>query len=330
MAASQPTSGTVRSHSFSRHLLLSANRDAIETGRSLISWWHDRRAEILSRTFPLTRPKGSLVAMDCFYDRLGADCASVMGCLQSARFTIELNQKAGARFVVDLPRILAQHCSWTRTDGDRGGFDYTPIFRQREGGENPEPPSTEAVDFRLEGLEWQILRVDIRDFVRAIPMMRPVSRLMSRRIREAALISVIPELCDPLIPAASEKVAETAFGYAFLPLAPEPNIFGFGPGHFRSAVKQFHFVLRPDRSLEIRLAFIVSPRSEKIISIRGFDPVYSIVDVIDRIAFRGFGLSSRFHDRMDAVMLGLHGQVHQNLLADLEPFWTKGVPVPGP
>jgi hypothetical protein len=263
--------------------------------------------------------------MDCFYDRFGAGCPSVMGCLQSARFTVDMDSEAGARFVADLPGVFAQHCSWIRIDGDRGGFGYTPILRQREEAGDPEPPSTEAVDFRLDGLEWQLLRVDIHDFVRAIPMMRPVSRPMSRRIREAALITVIPELFDPLIPAASEKVAETAFGYAFLPLAPEPNIFGFGPGHFRSAVKQFHFVLHTDLSLEIRLAFIVSPRSEKIMSIRGFDPVYSFVDIVDRLAFRRLGLSARFHDRMDAVMLGLHGQVHQNLLADLEPFWTRGV-----
>ncbi len=261
--------------------------------------------------------------MDCFYDFLGDGC-SVMGCLQRARFEMGIDSNAAARFVEELPTTFARYSSWKRKDGDRGGFSYAPVLARRTGADAPESPPSGEADFGLGGFEWKLLRVDIHDFVRAIPMMRPVARPMSRRVREAALITVIPALSQPLIPAGEVVVAEVAFGYAFLPLAPEPNIFGFGPGHFRSAIKQFHFALMADRTLEIRLAFIVAPRSEKILDLRGFDPVYSVVELLDLLTLRSIRLSRRFHDRMDAVMLRLHGRVHQNLLEEMAPLWANG------
>jgi hypothetical protein len=304
-------------------VLLPANRHAIETGDDLLDWWNRRRGGALSRIFPLRKPSGSLAAMDCFYDSLDDGC-SVMGCLQRARFKMGVDLSEGTRFVAELPAAFARHSTWKRANGDRGGFTYTPVLVQRSGVDAAEVPPSRLVDFDLSGFEWKLFRVDIHDFVRAIPMMRPVARPMSRRVREAALITAVPGLSQPLIPVEDASVAEVAFGYTFLPLAPEPNIFGFGPGHFRSAIKQFHFTLLPDRTLEIRLAFIVAPRSEKILDLRGFDPVYGLVELLDRLSLARIGLSRRCHDRMDAVMLGLHGQVHQNLLEDMAPFWAGG------
>jgi len=234
-----------------------------------------------------------------------------------------VNLSEGTRFVAGLPAAFARHSNWTRADGDRGGFTYTPILAQRPGADAVDVPISEQVDFDLSGFEWKLFRVDIHDFVRAIPMMRPVARPLSRRLREAALITAVPKLSEPLVPIEGASVTEVAFGYTFLPLAPEPNIFGFGPGHFRSAIKQFHFALLADRTLEIRLAFIVAPRSERILDLGGFDPVYGLVELLDRLSLGSIGLSRRCHDRMDAVMLGLHGQVHQNLLDDMAPFWAS-------
>lgn len=239
-----------------------------------------------------------------------------MGCLQRARFPLPPGNGLRGR-IDEIPRRFAAQSSWKRSPRESGGFAYKPLLQKRLGEDRCEPSPPEAtVDFGLEGLEWLVTRVDILDFVRTVPALAPVARLMSRIVREAAIVVVHRDFAS--IPDIRGEGPGCSFGYSFLPIAPEPSPFGFGPGHFGAAIKQFQFSCTPEGEFEISLAFIVSPRSEKVLNLYGFDPVYAMIDLVDRLSFRRFQVSRRLHDRLDAVMLRLHGKVHHRLLVDME------------
>ena len=216
--------------------------------------------------------------------------------------------------------------TWTHPDGSAAGFGYTPLVYETrtEGGHGGFGP---ASDFRLEQVDrdysWAVLQVDIHDFVRSFPPARPFARQLSSRIRESAYVVTHPNYSTPVSPAPPGSVAESRFGYSFLPTTVEPNFFGFGPGRFQAAIKQFRFLLLDNGDLEIRLSFIVAPRSQKVLYLWGFDPVYTLVHLINAVTLGVFKIRRRAHDRLDAVMLSLHGNVHQNLLDGMRSIWEE-------
>lgn len=298
---------------------------ALDTGRSLMQEYLELERQGFPR-FELEAPHGSLRAMEGYFGRR-RDGTTVMACLQSAGFAAssvadtELSLK-------EAPRVYRERCSYFHPDGSRAGFTYTPLILQRTGSPAPEAARIDDVDFLLPGMDWLVLRVDIHDFVRGIPALRRWARSLANVVKEAALVVVHRDFACSAVPPSSGVVAETAFGYSFLPLAPEPNIFGFGPGHFGAAVKRFRFQLRSDGGLNIELLFVVSPRSEKILNLRGFDPVYAGIRWIDRLTFRRLGLEAAAHRRFDEVMLRIHGRVHHLLLDGLRGEWERRQWVP--
>ena len=301
--------------------LLGATRAALASGDQLMQWWRTQNRGESLPTFPLVRPSRSLVEMSGFYSRTADGETPVMGCLQRARLGVPSSNSVFDS-LKSLPGQFASLCAWTRPDGGRGGFTYTPLLRQRTGVETPEPASPEeAVDFGLQELDWLVARVDIHDFARAIPLLAPISGMASRFVREAAMVVVHRNYRSRTD--CRGQAQGCCFGYSFLPLAPEPSPFGFGPGHFGGAIKLFEFTRSEEGALEVSLAFIVSPRSEKVLDLAGFDPVYSTIELLDRLTFRGLRLSRRAHDRLDAVMLRLHGVVHHRLLTEMAQRWAE-------
>lgn len=289
---------------------------ALNTGNDLMTWWNGRQGENSLQTIPLVRPAASLLEMSGFFSLIADGGQSVMGCLQRTHLGGSFRDAVEGRFEA-IPKRFASLCRWERRAGEQGGFTYTPLLRKRLGEDTPETvPAGTPLDFSLEGLDWLVARVDIHDFVRAVLPLAPLAGLLSRVVREAAFVVVhrnfaVRETASPGRPFCS-------FGYSFLPVAPEPSPFGFGPGHFGAAIKQFRFSESGDGGLEVSLAFIVSPRSEEVLDLGGFDPVYSISELADRLSLRKFNLGPRIHDRMDASMLRLHGKVHHRLLVDME------------
>ena len=288
---------------------------ALKGGERLLSGWLGARGRSSLRTFPLARPGGPLLEMTGFCTPASGEARSVMGCFQRCRLDRIFMGPHPVR-VEEFPLHFSSLCQWERSDGARGGFSYTPLAQKRIGVSTPECLSgRNPVDFSLNGLEWLVARVDIHDFVRAIRFLSPFAGPLSRVVREAAVV-VVHRSFGVVASAESEREA-CSFGYAFLPVAPEPSPFGFGPGHFGAAVKQFRFAPTADGGFEVSLLFLVSPRSEKVLDLGGFDPVYTTCELLDRLLFRKLGLSRRAHDRLDASMLRLHGRVHHRLLVEL-------------
>lgn len=308
---------------FSFETYVEAARSALATGRDLMEEYLDWEREGLS-LFPLVPPKASLHAMEAYFtNRRNGE--SAMGCLQIARFPAPTGSRFPIMPLAEAPNVYRDHCRYQRPNGRIGGFTYTPVIRKRLGAGEPEPAHANDLDFTLPGLEWLVVRVDIHDFVLGIPLLRPFAGPTSRFVKEAALLLVHRDFGRTLLPPASDLREQSLFGYSFLPLAPEPNPFGFGPGNFGAAVKRFRFMLRADGGLDIELMFTVSPRSRMILNLNGRDPVYGAIHWLDRITGEILGLGRRAHDRFDRVMLSIHGRVHHRLLDDISPAWENRI-----
>lgn len=171
--------------------------------------------------------------------------------------------------------------------------------------------------------EWVVLQVDILDFIRSFPGIGRFAKFFSRFIKEAAYILIHPKFSAPALPETEATLTRLCFGYSFLPCAAHPSFFGFGPGRFGTAVKQFDVAALENGRVEIRLAFIVTPRSEKVLSLWGFDPVYNFSSLLDLLTLRRFNLDGRVHDRLDARMLAHHCRVHQAFLQGLAEAFQR-------
>lgn len=304
--------------------LAADTRAALARGRLLADWWSFGRGN--QTYFDLAPAGGHLAQMEGFFGSAELDgrVRTVMGCLQSARFRAGPAWCEPDTFGKALRRDFLRICSWTRRDGRPGGFTYSPLLAApRSAGSTPIRPGGDSVSLTdLESrYEWTVLQVDIHDFVRSFPPLRRFAGLLAGVVREAAYIVLHPEFSRPYQDDPPGVVSECVFGYSFLPREVFPNVFGFGPGKFQYAVKQFRFLLTETAEIVVQMSFLVAPRSERVLDLRGFDPVYGAVAMIDRLSPRRLGLAGRVHDRLDAVMLGLHGRVHQNLMEDLTQVW---------
>lgn len=262
-----------------------------------------------------------------FFDRFSEQGESVMGCLQSARFQPPSVEGPPQPFSETILENFIRWSRWEWSDGEPGGFSYTPAIRKIKNSGNLELVDSDSAGHTLAEIgtssDWIVYRVDIHDFVRSLKPLKKMSRFLSRYVRESAYVVVHPDFARPLEKAPENAVAESCFGYSFLPCVVEPNIFGFGPGHFQAAVKQFRFFLMADGGVEARLTFLVSPRSEKILNFKGFDPVYSAVDWANALFPEKLALGEKMHERLDALMLRLHGSVHHNLLVGMRERWEN-------
>lgn len=295
--------------------------EALASGRLLMADYLELEQRGLP-LFPLVKPAGSLAQMAGYFGQR-PDGTPLMGCLQRARFAPPQGTRLESVPFQKVLEVYRDTCSYRHPDGLPGGFTYTPIIVQRSGSRKPEAAGPADLDFSLNGLDWLVVRVDIHDFAKGVPALRPVASFFSRRLREAALLLIHRDFSRTADGHQESLQAQCCFGYSFLPLAPEPNPFGFGPGNFGAAVKRFRFQLRTDGGLDVELMFTVSPRSERILNLGGFDPVYSTFRGIDRLTFRLLTLDRRAHDRFDRIMLRIHGRVHHNLLQNLRPEWEE-------
>ena len=302
---------------------------ALQGGRELMSWWQ-RHVDSL-QIFPLAIRGPNLLEAVAFYDTMEGEPSrrSIMGCMQKARF--KFDEHASGREVIPLDQFVnteflsATH--WTHPDRLPGGFTYEALCYKRIGsgevGRFEDGHDRSALHLADIGkrLEWLVLQVNVHDFVRSIPSMRPFVRALSKLVKEAAYVVAHADYGSPVTSAPEGTVAESCFGYSFLPLAVTPTIFGFGPGQFRAAIKQFRFLLLDRAEVEIQLAFIVSPRSQKILNLWGFDPVYTTIHGLHGLTFGSLGIKRKGHDKLDAVMLQLHAQIHHNLLTGMREMW---------
>jgi uncharacterized damage-inducible protein DinB len=306
--------------------------EALSTGRQLVSWWRTKAREDALELFHLRPAYPPYYEMQAFFDSIvlqgDVKPTSIMGCLQRHRFKrrrapAEDTTRHLESFIDQ--RFLAQ-CFKTHPDGTPGGFRYRPIcFRESKSGRLLEPPDPEALGMDLaslrNGLEWGVLRVDILDFVRVNELLARYEDTLSHFMRESAYIVIHEDLaCEPT-KAPKDVVAERRFGYAFLPREVEPLYLGFGPGKFGAAVKQWRFLLFLNGDVEVRVAFLVAPRSQKVLDFGGFDPVYTSVRLAEAFSMGALGLDASAHAALDRVFLEHHGVVHADIVLGLAEVW---------
>jgi len=253
--------------------------------------------------------------------------SSVMGCLQTSRFPVVEPPAAAASIERALEARYATEARQTHPSGRAGGFGYDAILAcDRHGAVSrvEDGTSPEALDFSRVGvdLEWSMLRVDIHDFLAVTPL-DPMIDIMAPRMPVAAYVVLHEDFGAPIEPSPSGTLAECRFGYAFLPCACEPSPLGFGPGRFGAGFKQFRFSLLQSGELEIRLSFVVAPRSRRVLNLRGFDPIYGSLRALDALTLGALKLDSRVHDAFDTYFLKLHGLVHHELLVRMKSLWAR-------
>ncbi|MBI2821222.1 MAG: hypothetical protein HYX74_03260, partial [Acidobacteria bacterium] len=308
--------------------LIDQTERALRDGAEMLAWWRSTGCGASLAKFDLLLKGGDVASMHGFYEqiRIGGKPTSVMGCLQTLRFG-----RSGA--AGECPAGLSLRsfargeffrvCQWRHPDGLPGGFGYQALLYQEKGSGRYGTFADAGVDLSQLGsrLEWALLQVEIFDFVRSFPPLRRFARTLSRLIREAAYIVVHPEYLDGNFSPAPGAIAECGLGYSFVPCTVHPNFFGFGPGRFGTALKLLRFALLESGQMQIDLAFLVAPRSQKVLYLGGFDPVYSLVHLIDTVTLGKFGIRRRLHDKLDFIMLRQHGDVHQNFIEAMRAVW---------
>jgi len=304
---------------------------ALKTGRQIVAWWKDKALMDALQTFPLKPAYLPYYEMQGFFDEIlfmgDMKPTSIMGCLQRHRFK---RRRAPAEGVTQhlesfIDKLFLSRSYRVHQDGAPGGFRYRPICFKERAGRLVAPADPEAMGADLTGLrngvEWCTLRVDILDFVRVNPSLRPFNSTLSRFIRESAYIVIHEDLALETTKAPKGVVAERRFGYAFLPREVEPNMFGFGPGKFGAAIKQWRFLMYVNGDVEVQIAFLVAPRSQKVLDLAGFDPVYASIGLADLFSLGVFGLRAGGHAALDKVFLEHHGSVHADVVLGMAEVW---------
>jgi hypothetical protein len=310
--------------------ILRSTETALRTGREVWAWWHESEKTGSVKRSVLLSPTRTFESF-AIYDTLtlGGKETTVMGCLQKASFQKNTAAGAGPRgnfeefFREKLP--FAFH--YTHPDGQAGGFLYQPLLAKLKGVEEYQsgaelaPAGSLSLSKIGTLFEWVAYRIDLLDFGRSVPALSSTPRLASRLLKEALYAVVHEDFVFKATNPPPGAIAQMGFGYSVLPCVVIPNIFGYGPGRFGAAVQDFRFTLMENGDLEINMDFISSPRSEKVLNIGGFDPVYSLVHVLDAITFSHGKLSTAVHNSLDAVMLKQHVRVHENVILGTRQIW---------
>ena len=305
--------------------------EALKAGRQIVSWWRDKTLREELKLFPLKPAHRPYFGMQGFFDSIHfigqMKPTSIMGCLQTHRFARRRPPTEGA--TAHLESFIDEHflvrSYQVRPDGSPGGFRYRPICYKEKDGRLVEPVDRESLGMNLtdlrKGREWGVLRVDILDFLRVNPSLAPYDKTLSRFIRQSAYVVVHEDMAIETARAPKDVIAERRFGYAFLPRSVEPNFFGFGPGKFGAAIKQWRFLLYMNGDVEVQVSFLVAPRSERVMDFGGFDPVYAGIKMANVLSLGAFGLNESGHAALDHVFLEHHGTVHAAIVQGMAEVW---------
>lgn len=187
------------------------------------------------------------------------------------------------------------------------------------------PTEGTPIDLRTSVPDWRelgsdplgaILSIELHDFeLRAGPLiLRP--RQIVYVVQHSSFMS---EHDRPAVDVRSR----VKIGYPFVPFAPLRNPFGFGPGKFGAAIKQFTFSLRAGGAIDIEMLFIAAPRCKKVVDVFGLpDPIFGTVKLLE-LATLGLMPSQPRRDRLEKLMLETHCRVHGKLIESWVERWLK-------
>ena len=295
----------------------------------LLSWWKEKESCGALRKRNLDTRRRSRIHLEYFFDTLMLDDkpASAMGVFWKSRFQRKgkSEPQCGPTLQLFIQNQFLRRCCWTHADGLPGGFAFHALqYKLQDRDEYDVFPGTgPPADLAEIGrkYEWIVLEAVVHDFFRV--MLGNTAWLLSRMPVMSSYVLAHRDYFSSFFPPVEGAAEEYCFGYSFLPCPVTPNIFGYGPGKFAAAVKQFRFLLLRSGDVEIQTFFLVSGRSDKILDLRGFDPVYSSIDFLSRLTPQRLGLSERAHDRLDALQLAAHARIYQSLLDGLGEVWEN-------
>ena len=318
--------GNLESLSEKNRFLIKNAEIGYQSAAELLSWWKETENSGVLRKIP-AYPK-YIPELNYFYGAptLSGKATTAMGCFWKSRFSPKISPSASSAsgFVSFIHKNFLKGCLWKHPDGLPGGFEFKPLlYKRTSDGEYGIFPETEDLDLAAirKKYEWVIMEAVVNDFFRNVPGLKLGPRMLSKMPVMASYVLVHKDYFTSLHPPEPGALAECCFGYSFLPCAVTKTIFGYGPGEFKAAVKQFRFIQMESGEIEIQMSFLVSPRSEKILSLRGFDPVYSLVNVANAVTLNLLKIRQRAHDKMDFFQLDVHARVYQSLLDGMRSIW---------
>lgn len=293
----------------------------------LLRWWEGRKAkgDLVEHTLPM--PNSEFITISAFFDRTISDGKEVpaMGCTWKSRFRLEQVTGGPVTMAADIGQNFFRRSRWQNPDGLPGGFHFIPLnYRNLDNAGDGSFSSDDPVELGSIGskYDWLICNAVVHDFFRNSPGPKMPTFLLRRMPVMASYILMHKDYLKPYDPAPTAAVSDFTIGYSFLPVAVSKNIFGYGPGKFKAAFKQFRWTLMPNSEVEISMMFLVAPRSEKILDLGGFDPVYTLVNILNILTLNlGFGKWA--HDKLDDMQLGVHARVYQSLVEGMKDMWTN-------
>lgn len=303
-----------------------------EAARGLLAWWKDKESKGALHYFPLVYRGTPALDLNCFYDAMphnGGE-TSVMGVTWKTRYERKRSSPPPDPTLDSFIRkSFLQRCQWENPDHLPGGFHFIPHQYKLKGsdgygafGEGEELADVGDIGTKY---DWLVMESVVHDFFRNTPGPRMPTALLKKMPRMASYVLLHPDYFSSFFPPVPGTAAERCFGYSFLPCFVQKNIFGYGPGMFKAAVKQFRFILLQNGEIEIHMCFFVAPRSEKILSLgkKGRDPVYGAVNVINALTLNLLHFKQWAHDKLDASQLEVHARIYQSLLDGMKGVWEN-------
>ncbi len=309
--------------------LIERSEAAISKGLVLRDWCRANRAS--QAVFPLNLKKKFQLenrAEGYFGEmQLDGETVSVMGCRQEVHLT-RLDEPNAPQLLQDLVFGKFLSCAhWQTPDGVPGGFSVERSLYQGCDGEYGKFDDSEkagCIDWRDLGApnsarkyRWVLLTIRIHDFIMNIGP-------YAKRFNAAACVVATPEFVNVKEnPAPGVRLA-VQVGYPFIDFAPVKSYFGFGPGKFGIAAKQYSFELMDDNSLRSRMEFAAAPRCRKVFDFgrRWPDPIYGGAALLGRLSLGAWD-PEIVHTVMDTEMLAQHCRVHQSLMDGLAHVWQQ-------
>ena len=299
-----------------------------QKAKDLLAWWKAKENGGALQKFTLNPPDRPELHIEYFYDALDLEGkpVSAMGCFWKSRFPRKSGPAAasGSTLQTFIQKQFMRRCEWTNPDQLPGGFKFVPLQYKLRGrdeyGVSPEGPAP-GLDEIGERYEWVIMEAVVHDFFRNVPGLHLGPGLLKKMPKMSSYVLVHQDYYSSFHPPVAGTAAECCFGYSFLPTPVTKGIFGYGPGMFKAAVKQFRFILLDSGDIEIQMFFLVSTRSEKILNLGGFDPVYFSVNLANILTLNLLNIRQRAHDKLDALQLEIHARVYQSLLNGMSAYW---------
>jgi len=302
-----------------------------QKAKDLLAWWKAKETAGALKKFTLNPPDRPELHIEYFYDALnleGKD-VSAMGCFWKTRFPRKPGSPAASDSTLQtfVQKQFMRSSHWIRPDTLPGGFEFKPLLYKTQSrdefGVLPEGPAPD-LDEIGEKYEWVVMEAVVYDFFRNVPGLSLGPGMMKRCRRCPPTFSFTRIIRPAFIRRWKGPPPNVVSAYlSFLPTPVAKGIFGYGPGMFKAAAKQFRFILLDNGAIEIQMFFLVSTRSEKILNLGGFDPVYFSARLANILTLNSFNLNQRAHDKLDALQLELHARVYQSLLNGMSSYWEN-------